>query len=126
MKLVSYFFSFRGRANRVQYLLLLVSGYVLPFAGLVLVAMLLPVESLAFQLSALTYMIVMLWAFFAAMAKRLHDLDMSGGSGLLVLVPFVGGLLPIVLLFYPGHASENAYGPARMQPPPLPQLALST
>ncbi|NWA25702.1 DUF805 domain-containing protein [Pseudomonas gingeri] len=46
--------------------------------------------------------------------QRLHDIGWSGWLWLLTLVPFVGGLLPFVLMFCPGNAGANQYG----APPP--------
>lgn len=46
--------------------------------------------------------------------QRLHDLGWSGWLYLLTLVPFVGGLFPILLAVLPGNAAANQYG----APPP--------
>ena len=46
--------------------------------------------------------------------QRLHDLGWSGWLYLLTLVPFVGGLFPILLAVLPGNATANHYG----APPP--------
>ena len=42
---------------------------------------------------------------------RLHDLGWSAWWALLFFVPLVGSILALVLLFVPGTAGSNAYGP---------------
>ena len=46
-------------------------------------------------------------------ARRLHDLDRSGWWMLLLFVPFVGTLLSLALLFWPGTDGTNSYGEER-------------
>jgi uncharacterized membrane protein YhaH (DUF805 family) len=57
--------------------------------------------------------ILILWIFFASMVKRFHDIDKTGWSCLLILIPVVGGLTPLVLMFYRGRATDNDFGPAQ-------------
>ncbi|MDD1017292.1 DUF805 domain-containing protein [Pseudomonas rubra] len=47
--------------------------------------------------------------------KRLHDLNWSGWLCWLVLLPWVGNILLLLLLVMPGNRGENRFGPA---PPP--------
>src|SRR5262245_47893941 len=61
------------------------------------------------------------WAGFALAAKRFHDLGSSGWLSLLLIIPLVGFIAFIYLLFAGGEDYDNRYGPARRQPPPLPQ-----
>lgn len=44
------------------------------------------------------------------LALRLHDIGYSGWWSLLVFVPFVGGIIPLALLFIPGNPGSNAFG----------------
>lgn len=55
----------------------------------------------------------------AAAARRLHDTGRSGWFYLLCLVPFVGGIILIVLLALPGEPGPNRFGP---DPKAVPQL----
>jgi uncharacterized membrane protein YhaH (DUF805 family) len=52
------------------------------------------------------------WAGFALAAKRFHDMGSSGWLSLLLLVPLVGFIVVLVLLFKGGEAGQNQYGPA--------------
>lgn len=50
----------------------------------------------------------------AAGVRRLHDTGRSGWLYLLCLIPFVGGIVLIVLLASPGQLGPNEYGPEPM------------
>jgi uncharacterized membrane protein YhaH (DUF805 family) len=52
------------------------------------------------------------WAGFALAAKRFHDMGTSGWLSLLLLVPLVGFIVVLVLLFKGGEPGSNQYGPA--------------
>jgi uncharacterized membrane protein YhaH (DUF805 family) len=43
--------------------------------------------------------------------RRLHDGDRSGFFIFLGLVPFIGGLIVLVLMILPGTPGPNQYGP---------------
>jgi uncharacterized membrane protein YhaH (DUF805 family) len=62
-------------------------------------------------LVSLAMIALMLWMLVAAMSKRFHDINKSGWATLLILVPVVGLLTPLVLLFYPGDTTDNQFGP---------------
>jgi uncharacterized membrane protein YhaH (DUF805 family) len=54
---------------------------------------------------------VFIWVNLAAATKRLHDQDMSGWIGLLVVVPYIGGLFGFVVLgCLDGTKGSNRYG----------------
>ncbi|MFJ3406679.1 DUF805 domain-containing protein [Promicromonospora sp. NPDC090134] len=67
--------------------------------------------------------IVALGAFvplLAAGVRRLHDTGKSGWFYLLCLVPFVGGIIIVVLLALPGEPGPNRFGPdPRAVPQPV-------
>lgn len=56
----------------------------------------------------------LLWVYFAAAAKRLHDMDQSGWWSLLLLIPYAGIAVWIAFVAIPGTAGRNRHdGPAR-------------
>jgi uncharacterized membrane protein YhaH (DUF805 family) len=67
------------------------NGFIGVFTGIAYLAMLLP--------------------SLAVGARRLHDTSKSGWLQLLAIIPFVGGLILIVLFVMPSHG-DNQYGPA--------------
>lgn len=65
--------------------------------------------------SMVAYIVVMA-ATIIFMIKRLHDLNWTGWLSLLTLVPLVNILFGLILIFAPGNAEPNKYGP-----PPKPE-----
>ena len=62
-------------------------------------------------LAFLGFSLYTLIPMLAAGARRLHDRDMSGWFLLLGLIPYIGGIIVIVLLVLPGDEHENRFGP---------------
>ena len=48
--------------------------------------------------------------YVAVSARRMHDLDRSGWSLLLVLIPFIGGIIILVMFMQPGTKGKNKFG----------------
>jgi uncharacterized membrane protein YhaH (DUF805 family) len=59
---------------------------------------------------ALCYLALLL-PYLAVMVRRLHDTSRSGWWWFISLIPFVGGIVLLVLLASVGTAGRNAYGP---------------
>jgi uncharacterized membrane protein YhaH (DUF805 family) len=60
--------------------------------------------------SGLANSIVGIWVLFAAMAKRFHDINKTGLFSLVIFFPVAGLVTPLVLLVYPGDATDNRFG----------------
>lgn len=118
----SHYATFRGRATRsefwkfalftvivmvVLYLPLIVTGGITgePGGG---VSLLVTVSLLA----AGIFMLVSLLPYLSVLVRRLHDTDRSGWWYWIVLVPFVGGVILLVLLALPTTAGDNRFGSA--------------
>ena len=43
--------------------------------------------------------------------KRLHDVNLSGWWGLLNLIPYIGGLFGLIVIFIDSNRGPNQYGP---------------
>ncbi|THB73334.1 MAG: DUF805 domain-containing protein [Gammaproteobacteria bacterium] len=61
------------------------------------------VISLGFYLAIFIYFIL-LWI------RRLHDIDWSGWTVLLIFVPIINVVMALILLFVPGTKGENRFG----------------
>ncbi|MGN8277238.1 DUF805 domain-containing protein [Pseudomonas sp. SMN5] len=116
-------FSFDGRIGRLRYLAwtMVLTLAVMPVVGLGFwlgTTWLLASNSLAALVIGGLFAAVILFAFaFVSIqfnVQRLHDLGWSGWLWLVNLVPVVGSIFPFVLIFAPGNAGANQYGP----PPP--------
>ncbi|MEO0862350.1 MAG: DUF805 domain-containing protein [Pseudomonadota bacterium] len=68
-------------------------------------------------------MILSIWptlSFYAVLVRRLHDTGRSGWWYWISLVPFVGGLILLILLIIPSEIYKNTYGPPPGKPGPAP------
>lgn len=104
--------SFAGRIGRVRY-------WMHSFAGMALVCV--PLAFIAWQQalfgSATSFLLAfgvaslaLLYLTLRATAHRLHDIGFSGWLVLLRLIPVLGELFSLALLFWPGSERENEYG----------------
>lgn len=121
-------FSFRGRIGRASfwrgYLSVGLTPIAVAAAGIGLFAVLRPAdwaritaggqapgtEMLMLMLAAgSVFIVILLWSMLALMAKRLHDLGLSGliGIPLLIVLP----LAIAALGTWPGRSMPNAFGP---------------
>ncbi|WP_223487517.1 DUF805 domain-containing protein [Pseudomonas sp. A-RE-19] len=115
-------FTFTGRIGRLRYLawtmalMLVLMGVAGVFVsiGLSLIALTSTVGLVIGGLVGTAICIAFLVVSIQISVQRLHDLGWSGWLYLLTLVPFVGGLLPILLAVLPGNTAANQYG----APPP--------
>ena len=104
--------SFKGRATRREFLAiaaLWLIPWMLP-AVLVSVATGKEPPEWAFAFGGV-WMLAYLIAVFAAAVRRLHDHDKSGAYLFLGLIPFVGWIFLLIMMFYTGNYYENNYGP---------------
>jgi len=97
-----------GRIGRLRYLAYSTGAWLLvgALAG-VLAAVLDP--SLAMVVAAVAYIAALVFGVLTAI-QRSHDMDWSGWTVLLTIIPFVG----LIWLFKPGSKGSNEYG----APPP--------
>ena len=91
------FFSFDGRINRTKY-----------FASLIAIGIVGAI-ALTIKPTNTTVMVVSALLFFPII-KRLHDMDASGGVGILAFLPGANVILAIFLLFKKGTIGANKYG----------------
>ena len=102
---------FEGRMGRISY----VNAGLLAWAGLAGIgigaAVLLPMFRSALLLVplGLAFIVFLIWSIRVTVL-RLHDLNRTGWWVLVTLVPYIGWVATLVLLFVPGSAEENDYG----------------
>lgn len=97
---------FKGRASRPEYWWFFLSWMIVYLAGAVLSRAIRPLVFLL-VIAGLAYIIPLI----AAAVRRLHDTGRSGWWYFIVLIPFVGGIILIVLLAGEGEPGPNLYGP---------------
>ena len=101
------FFRADNRLNRKRYLK---RSAVIWLISLICDAFAMSGEGLVLMLAFLI-IIVMTVSSIMLSIRRLHDCDKSGYWYFLALVPIVNLVLWLYLLFQPGTAGENKYGP---------------
>lgn len=114
------YFQFYGRARRMEYwgfvLFSIIFVIVLFFADILV--------SVAFYgrdangdpnfwptLSGLFYLYCLIPSL-SVTVRRLHDQDMSGWLLLLNLIPYIGGIIIFILMFFDSRAQPNKHGPS--------------
>ncbi|WP_373006119.1 DUF805 domain-containing protein [Hyphomonas sp.] len=118
--LTKNFVQFHGRARRAEYW-----GYVL-FATIFYVAALLVdvMLSLAFYgtdeygdpiILPILFIVFVLYNILPSLSitiRRLHDRDLSGWMYLISLIPYIGGLILLVLMILDSKPAANKHGPS--------------
>ncbi len=62
-------------------------------------------------IAAIVSIVGIVWFYFSFTIKRLHDQDRSAGWLILSLIPFIGGMILLILVaFWPGTNGKNRYG----------------
>ena len=108
MTLTSLFFGFKGRISRLEYFVVCSTGYASALLSLLLHT----------DLVRLLALILGFWIMTAAVAKRLHDMDVSGLHAMWQLVPVAGIVQALGLLLIEGTDGPNSYGDSEKSKPP--------
>ena len=109
-------FKFSGRRNRKSYNLLLVVQIAaligLAITGAISFAMLGSVAFLGWilLLATLAGFVAVVVCGWASGSQRIRDFDHSGVWILLVLIPYVGWLVSLAIMFVPSSPGDNRYG----------------
>ncbi len=111
--LIGFLTSFKGRVVRKNYWLY-VLFYLIVFIILVGIDGGIGSYSKESNIGLLSgiFTVAAIWPGLAVAIKRLHDRDMVGWWVLVVFVPFIGGLILLVICgFLAGTDGENRFGP---------------
>jgi uncharacterized membrane protein YhaH (DUF805 family) len=106
MNVARTLFTFRGRFGIPEYAVVLGASVVAVVLIIVAGRAVSPFISLA--------LVPVAWVMIAALVKRFHDFGWSGAGCFLVVVPFVGLGLFLLVLAVAGDKGENKYGPERV------------
>jgi len=109
-------FKFSGRRNRQSYILLMLAqiGALISLAILTGIAIAL-IDSFAplgylLTLAVIAGFIAVCWSGWASGSQRIRDFGHSGVWILLTLVPYVGWIVSLAIMFVPSNTGENRYG----------------
>ena len=96
------YFCFEGRAGRKEFWMWILVIFALNF-----------IFNLIPKIGCILSLVLILGTLLPCLgvtARRLHDLGKSGWLQLLGLIPFVGGLIVLILCIPEGSKEANAYG----------------
>ncbi len=112
------YFEFNGRARRKEYWFFVLFNLLI-LIGLSVVEGIVGLAGSLGPYGPLTaiYMLAVLLPGLGVSVRRLHDSDKSGWFILIALIPFVGGLILLVLMVLPGTPGENRFGPDPLNQP---------
>lgn len=105
-KALQNFAVFTGRAHRTEYWMFILIHFVI----LVAIGFIESTLGIGNFISGL-YSIVLFIPLISAAVRRLHDTGRSGWWYLLMLIPFIGTIIVIVLLALDSEPGSNEYGP---------------
>jgi uncharacterized membrane protein YhaH (DUF805 family) len=108
-------FRFSGRRNRKSYILFLLAQ----FACLVTIAILVAIAAAGGNETILTIVTFLCFvagipvgiAGWAVSSQRCRDFGWTGWATLITLVPYIGWIFPVAIIFVPGTQGANRYGP---------------
>jgi uncharacterized membrane protein YhaH (DUF805 family) len=118
----AHYADFEGRSRRTEYFLFHLSFWVVLVAVIAVMAVVVRPEPMpdpeappsAAAMAAGAFLMLFYMAAIvpsiAVTVRRAHDMDQSGWMVLLLLVPLVGFIYGLVLLFGSGTEGENDYG----------------
>jgi uncharacterized membrane protein YhaH (DUF805 family) len=109
-------FKFSGRRNRQSYIML-VLAQLAAFIGLAIVtgvaiALIDSFAPLGYLLifAVVAGFVAVAWSAWASGSQRIRDFGQSGVWILLTLVPYVGWIVSLAIMFIPSTPGENKYG----------------
>ncbi|MCY4048535.1 MAG: DUF805 domain-containing protein [Hyphomicrobiales bacterium] len=111
-------FTFSGRRNRLSYILFQISIWTLILVGGTIGITISAAVSehndgggaVVVLILALILLVIAV-SDLAVTSQRFRDIGFTGWAALLILIPYVGFIVWIVLMFIPGTRGENRYGP---------------
>jgi uncharacterized membrane protein YhaH (DUF805 family) len=107
MEVLKKYTFFSGRARRAEYWYFTLIS--------------LTIAVLSFSISKILYLLYGVFVMIPSIAvgvRRLHDTDRSGWWMFIAGVPFIGGLILLVLLTQDSTQGDNKYGPNPKMPTP--------
>lgn len=113
-------FSLSGRIGRLRYLAYSMVIQLILFGAMIALSMISGVlsalsSSVGIGIGVIGMVIVVIVALVFGIAiavRRINDFNKSGWMSLLLIIPLVGTVMALVLLFMPGSQGDNNYGAA--------------
>ncbi len=127
----NHYADFKGRATRREFWMFTLYVFIVYFVGALILGILSTLVRIGFFLGMGIWIIATLALLIPSLAfqvRRLHDTGRSGWWLLISFIPYVGGLIVLVLECLPSQKGTNIYGPNKYElavaaGAPLEQLA---
>ena len=111
LKAFKQYADFSSRARRTEYWMFTLFQLIFVIAAMILDNVLgTTIDPLPYGLIYVLYALATFIPSLALSVRRLHDLNKSGWMILIGLIPLIGGIWLLVLMFLEGTSGENEYG----------------
>lgn len=110
LKAISQYTDFSGRARRSEYWYFILFNVLFAVVAVFIDAIL---GTLLSGGTGIIYLLYVLFSFIPGLSvavRRLHDIGKSGWMYFIVLIPIIGPIWLLVLLFSDSQAGENKWG----------------
>jgi uncharacterized membrane protein YhaH (DUF805 family) len=112
LRAIAEYANFLGRARRREYWMFALFNWVFLIVAAILDLLFgLNFQGQPYGVIYLVYGVIMLLPGLSVTVRRLHDIGKNGWWVLISLIPFVGAIWLLILLFNNGNAGDNEYGP---------------
>lgn len=112
LKVLNQYADFEGRARRTEYWMFALINMIFAITAMLLDNLLeLTLGGLPYGILYFLYVLAVLIPGLAVLVRRLHDTNQSGYMVFISLIPIVGSIWLLVLLFKESDPNTNQYGP---------------
>lgn len=112
LKVIQNYAGFSGRAGRKEYWMFVLFNVIIMLALAVVFGAISAMLKMELSWIASLYSLAVMCPSIAVGVRRLHDQDKSGWWILTGLIPFVGGIIVLVLMCLEGSPGDNKFGPS--------------
>jgi uncharacterized membrane protein YhaH (DUF805 family) len=111
LKVLKQYADFSGRARRQEYWMFALFNMIFGFIAIILDNVLgIAMEGVGYGPIYILYVLAVFIPGLAVAVRRLHDVGKSGWMLLIVLIPLVGAIWLLVLLFTDSQKESNKWG----------------
>lgn len=111
LKVLKQYADFTGRARRREYWMFALYNMIFAIVAMIIDNLFgLTIDGFFYGVFYLLYLLLILIPGLAVTVRRLHDIGKSGWMVLIPLIPIIGGIWLLVLLFTEGESGTNKYG----------------
>lgn len=111
LQVLKKYAEFSGRARRTEYWMFVLFNFIFVLAAIILDNIVgTAIDEFGYGLFYFLYVLAVFLPGLAVGVRRLHDVGKSGWMMLIALIPLVGAIWLLVLMFTDSDPGDNAYG----------------